>query len=164
VERALLCRSLDPPSCPNLIPTHANNILYNLCLNNEIRNAYTILVGKPDGKRPHVSAVWRRIFRKQCVRVWIGFNWLMIRPNGWFLWHMYIRVSDTTLLYFHKFVWNNLWIKQQTKRYRRYDDVWWCDRIPTFRRILLPPSSAWIIRYTASQPTRLVIALLGRRY
>jgi len=24
-----------------------------------------------------------------------------------------------------------------------YDAVWWCGRIPVFRRILLPPSSPW---------------------
>jgi hypothetical protein len=54
----------------------------------EIRNAYRILVGKPEGKVP----LWRVeaniktiIFKKQSVRMWTGFTELKMGTSGRFL-------------------------------------------------------------------------------
>jgi uncharacterized protein (UPF0128 family) len=49
----------------------------------EIRNAYKLLFGKPDGKRPFWITRLRRedstdIWRKQGARMWTGFIWLMV--------------------------------------------------------------------------------------
>jgi hypothetical protein len=54
----------------------------------EMRNAYRILVGKPEGKRP-LARPWRRwkvilkwIRGKQGGKVWTGIIWLRIGTSG----------------------------------------------------------------------------------
>jgi hypothetical protein len=57
----------------------------------DIRNAYKILVGKPQGKRPGGRSTRRweimlgLMLRKEGGKVWIGFNWLRIGTCGAFL-------------------------------------------------------------------------------
>jgi len=54
----------------------------------ETRNAYKILVGKPEGKRPlgRPRRRWedniRKGLRETGGRVWTGFIWLRIRTSG----------------------------------------------------------------------------------
>jgi hypothetical protein len=55
----------------------------------EKRNAHTILVGKPEGRRPLVRTIrkWWWIILKwilstQAGMLWIGFIWLNIGANG----------------------------------------------------------------------------------
>jgi hypothetical protein len=51
----------------------------------EIRNAYKVLVGKPEGKtlgRPRRR--WKRML-KWIERVWTGFIWLTIGTGDWLL-------------------------------------------------------------------------------
>jgi hypothetical protein len=54
----------------------------------EIRNAYKILVGKPEEKRPLERPRRRREdnikmdFRETGFGLWIGFIWLMIGTSG----------------------------------------------------------------------------------
>jgi hypothetical protein len=54
----------------------------------EKRNAYRILVGKPDGKRPlgRPRRRWvdniKRILEREDVMVWSGLIWLRIGTNG----------------------------------------------------------------------------------
>jgi hypothetical protein len=49
---------------------------------------YTVLVVKPEGKRPlgrsrcRWGIILRRIFRKWDVRAWIGLIWLRVGPGG----------------------------------------------------------------------------------
>jgi hypothetical protein len=57
----------------------------------KVRNAYTILVVKPEGKS-HLkdlgvdgSIILKWIFGKKGWRVWIEFSWLMIGTGGGFL-------------------------------------------------------------------------------
>jgi hypothetical protein len=49
----------------------------------EMRNAYNILVGKPEGKRALGTPrrKWEYNTRMD-VRVWTGFIWLRIKTNG----------------------------------------------------------------------------------
>jgi hypothetical protein len=47
----------------------------------EKRNAYRILVGKPEGKRP-LGRPGRRWTRVKFIFVWIGFIWLRIGTGG----------------------------------------------------------------------------------
>jgi hypothetical protein len=56
----------------------------------EKRNAYRILVGKPEGKRPYKD-VGRRIILKHVLEkygrvIWTGFIWLTIGTSGGLLW------------------------------------------------------------------------------
>jgi hypothetical protein len=58
--------------------------------NGEKRNAYRILVGKPEGKRPLVRPRHRwvdniKIVLKENEMVWIGLSWLRIMTSGWLL-------------------------------------------------------------------------------
>jgi hypothetical protein len=55
----------------------------------EMRNAYSILVGKPEGKRPFEIRrrrweynIKKWILGKDGGELWIGIIWLMIRPSG----------------------------------------------------------------------------------
>jgi hypothetical protein len=52
-----------------------------------MRNAYKILVGKREGKRPEDLGVDERVILKWILakwvwRVWIGFIWLRVRIGG----------------------------------------------------------------------------------
>jgi hypothetical protein len=57
----------------------------------EVRGAYNILVGKPEGRRPlgrprldgRITLRW--ILRKQGLGIWIGLIWLRIGTGGWLL-------------------------------------------------------------------------------
>jgi hypothetical protein len=57
----------------------------------ETRNAYSILIGKPKGKRPlgrprrRLEDNIRMVLGKQGGNVWIRCIWLRIRTNGRFL-------------------------------------------------------------------------------
>jgi hypothetical protein len=54
----------------------------------EKRNAYRILVGKPEGKRQWEDqdiggwTILKYIFKREDGMVWIGFIWLRIGING----------------------------------------------------------------------------------
>jgi hypothetical protein len=58
----------------------------------EMRNAYKILVGNPEGKGPlwRPSCRWMnistRMLGKQVGTVWIGFVWLTVRTGGGLFW------------------------------------------------------------------------------
>jgi hypothetical protein len=54
----------------------------------EVRNAYKILLGKPEGKRPYgkLRLIWEDNIKIDIweigLRVWIGFIWLRIGTDG----------------------------------------------------------------------------------
>jgi len=52
----------------------------------EIRNAYNILAGRPEGKRPlgRAKRRWERewILEKRSGKVWTGCMWLSIETSG----------------------------------------------------------------------------------
>jgi hypothetical protein len=50
----------------------------------ETRNAYRILVGKPEGKRPlgRPGRRWVDNIKMDLREVWIGLVWLRIRTSG----------------------------------------------------------------------------------
>jgi hypothetical protein len=56
--------------------------------NGEKRNAYRILVGNPEGKRPlgrprrRWGTILKWILERQDAMVWIGSIWLRIETNG----------------------------------------------------------------------------------
>jgi hypothetical protein len=52
----------------------------------EMRNAYTILVGKHEWERPKIDRRMKWISKKWNVRVWIAFNSLRIVSTGGLLW------------------------------------------------------------------------------
>jgi hypothetical protein len=47
----------------------------------EVKNAYNICVGKPEGKRP-LGRILKCILKKHGVSKWTGFNWLWIGFSG----------------------------------------------------------------------------------
>jgi hypothetical protein len=49
-----------------------------------MRNAYKILIGKPEGKRPLQGPRHRQDnnIKVDCMTVWSGFIWLRIEING----------------------------------------------------------------------------------
>jgi hypothetical protein len=51
------------------------------------RVAYRVLVGKPEGKKPHEmpSIILNWIFKKWDGRAWTGLIWLWIGTGGWLL-------------------------------------------------------------------------------
>jgi hypothetical protein len=57
----------------------------------EVRGAYSILVGRPEGRRPlgnlgiDGTTTLRWILGKYGLGMWIGFIWLRIRTGGWLL-------------------------------------------------------------------------------
>jgi metal-dependent amidase/aminoacylase/carboxypeptidase family protein len=58
----------------------------------EVINAYIILVGKPEGKRPLERPLYRREYnirfdlKEIGVKLWTRFSWLKIGSSGWLLW------------------------------------------------------------------------------
>jgi hypothetical protein len=48
----------------------------------EKRGAYRVLVGEPEGKRPLVRTILKRIFKKWDGEGWTGLVWLMIGTGG----------------------------------------------------------------------------------
>jgi hypothetical protein len=57
----------------------------------EIRNAYRILIRKPEGKRPLEDTgvrgriILKWISKEQGMRTWTGVLWLSIEKNRWLL-------------------------------------------------------------------------------
>jgi hypothetical protein len=51
----------------------------------EKRDAYSGMVGKPEGKRPLGRITLRRIFKKWDGEAWTGLIWLWIGTGGGFL-------------------------------------------------------------------------------
>jgi hypothetical protein len=50
-----------------------------------MRNAYTVLVRKPERKRPYLKMEWKNniklILKERDLRVWNGFVWLRIEAS-----------------------------------------------------------------------------------
>jgi hypothetical protein len=66
------------PSIIRMIKSRRMSLIEHVARMEEKRNAYRILVGKPEGKRPLV----RQIRRWVDGMVWIGLDWLRIGTSG----------------------------------------------------------------------------------